>query len=168
MHVQLLTNEIKIYTVLRERLQREYQDVDIETIRDTLEGITSLHELIAAVIRSALLDEALQQGLKIRMNDMKERMARLAQRSSKKRQLALEAMCEAELKKLEQSDFTASARSGVPGLNVLSEDDIPENYWMPQPAKLDRQLLLTNLKRGASIAGTQLGNPKPTLSVRTK
>jgi hypothetical protein len=168
MHVQLLTNEIKIYTVLRERLQREYQDVDIETIRDTLEGITSLHELIAAVIRSALLDEALQQGLKVRMNDMKERMARLAQRGAKKRQLALEAMSEAELNKLEQPDFTASARSGVPGLVVLSEDEVPDDYWVPQQAKLDRQLLLTNLKRGASIAGAELGNPKPTLSVRTK
>jgi len=168
MHVQLLTNEMKIYTVLRERLQREYQDADSETIRDTLEGITSLHELIAAVIRSALLDEALKQGLKIRLNDMKERMSRLELRSAKKRQLALEAMSEAELKKLEQSDFTASARSGVPGLVVLLEDEIPDDYWIPQQAKLDRQLLLTNLKRGASIAGAELGNPKPTLSVRTK
>jgi hypothetical protein len=159
---------MKIYTVLRERLQREYQDADSETIRDTLEGITSLHELIAAVIRSALLDEALKQGLKIRLKDMKERMSRLELRSAKKRQLALEAMSEAELKKLEQSDFTASARSGVPGLVVLLEDEIPDDYWIPQQAKLDRQLLLTNLKRGASIAGAELGNPKPTLSVRTK
>ena len=92
MQVHQLSNEIKVYSALRERLQRDYEDLDIETIRDTLEGITSLHELIAAVIRSALLDEALQQGLKIRMNDMKERMARLAQRSSKKRQLALESV----------------------------------------------------------------------------
>ncbi len=56
----------------------------------------------------------------------------------------------------------------MPGLVVVSEDEIPEDYWVPQPAKIDRQLLLTNLKRGASIAGAQLGNPKPTLSVRTK
>ena len=168
MQVHQLSNEIKVYSVLRERLQRDYEDLDIETIRDTLEGITSLHELIAAVIRSALLDEALQQGLKIRMNDMKERMARLAQRSSKKRQLALEAMCEAELKKLEQSDFTASARSGTPSIVITSEDQIPEDFWIPQPAKLDRQALLATMKAGQTINGAALSNPEPTISVRTK
>ena len=53
MQVRLLTNEMRIYAALRERLQQDYQDADSETIRDTLEGITSLHELIAEVIRSA-------------------------------------------------------------------------------------------------------------------
>jgi hypothetical protein len=82
--------------------------------------------------------------------------------------LALEAMCEVGLKKLEQPDFTASARSGLPSLVVVSEELIPPDYWVPQPSKLDRQSLLAELKRGGEVAGAQLGNPKPTLAVRTK
>ena len=157
-----------MHKLLKDRLLASYPEDSEDDLADTLEGLTNLNEMIAAVIRSALVDEALQQGLKVRLSEMKERMARLEQRSAKKRLLALEAMSEARLKKLEQPDFTASARSGVPGLVVLSEDGIPEDYWAPQPAKLDRQLLLANLKRGKSIAGVHLGNPKPILSVRTK
>jgi hypothetical protein len=99
---------------------------------------------------------------------MKRRLARLEERGAKKRQLALEAMSEVGLGKLEQPDFTASVRAGVASLIVLSDDLIPETYWVPQPPKLDRQFLLAELKRGRDIPGAQLGNPKPTLAVRTK
>ena len=50
-------------------------EVDDETIRDTLEGITDLHEMIAAMIRSALVDEALHAGLRSRLDEMKERLS---------------------------------------------------------------------------------------------
>ena len=72
------------------------------------------------------------------------------------------------LKKLEQPDFTASARSGSPCLIIMSEELVPPTYWLPQPPKLDRGALLTDLKRGAEIPGAQLGNPRPILAVRTK
>ena len=60
-------------------------------------------------------------------------LARLEERAAKKRQLALEAMCEAGLKKLEEPDFTASARAGMPPLVIVAEPEIPEPYWVPQP-----------------------------------
>ena len=142
--------------------------IDEQTLLDTLEGITDLHEMIAAVIRSALVDEALQAGLRTRLEEMRRRLERFEERGAKKRQLALEAMCEVGLKKLDQPDFTASARAGMPPLVIIAEPDIPEAYWVPQPPKLDRQSLLADLKRGAVIQGAQLGNPKPCLAVRTK
>src|SRR5262245_15371917 len=104
----LLKAELQLFQWLRRRLVEEYPSLDDETIRDTLEGSTSLHELIAEILRSALFDEALQSGLRSRLEDMKQRLTRLEQRSIKKRHLALEAMTEAGLKKLEQPDFTAS------------------------------------------------------------
>ena len=135
---------------------------------DTLEGITDLHEMIAAVIRSALVDEALHSGLRSRLDDMKERLARLEERGAKKRQLALDAMNEVGLAKLQQPDFTASARAGSPGLVVVAEDVIPAAFWVPQPPKLDRQTLLGELKRGNEVPGAQLSNSNPVLVVRTK
>jgi hypothetical protein len=168
MSVQPLRAEIAVYQILKERLIETYSDVDEKTLLDTLEGITNLREMIAAVIRSALLDEALQVGLRTRLEEMRRRLERLEDRSAKKRQLALEAMCEVGLKKLEQPDFTASARAGTPSLLINSEPEVPADYWVPQPPKLDRQSLLTDLKRGREIAGAQLSNPEPILAVRTK
>ncbi|MGA8691914.1 MAG: siphovirus Gp157 family protein [Methyloceanibacter sp.] len=163
-----LKSEVQLYQWLREKLLDRFPEADDETVRDTLEGITDLHEIIAAVIRSALVDEALREGLRSRLDDMKTRLARIEERGDKKRQLALEAMSEVGLKKLEQPDFTASARAGSPSLVIVTEEAIPNSYWLPQPPKLDRQSLLAELKRGSAIPGTQLGNPRPTLSVRTK
>ena len=117
-----LKGELIRYQATKERLLANWPEIDCETLDDTLEGITDLHEMIAAVIRSALVDEALHAGLRFRLDDMKERLSRLELRASKKRQLALEAMTEVGLIKLEQPDFTASARAGSPALVVVAED----------------------------------------------
>jgi hypothetical protein len=168
MNILALELEAHHYRLLRERLLTAFPDVDDQTIRDTLEGLTTLHELVAEVIRSALIDAALKAGLRGRLEEMKARLARLELRESKKRELVLEVMTEAGLKKLEQPDFTLSVRSGVPALVVVAENDIPDNYWLPQPARLDRQAVLHDLKCGAQVPGAQISNPKPALNVRTK
>jgi Siphovirus Gp157 len=167
-----LPNKVSVeaarYTLFKERLLALYPETDEETLHDTLEGITDLHEMIAAVIRSALVDEALQAGLRTRIEEMRQRLTRLAERGLKKRQMALEAMNEAGLKKLEQPDFTASARLGAPPLVVTSEHSVPDGYWMPQPLRLDRQTLTSDLRRGDQVPGACLGNAAPILTVRTK
>jgi hypothetical protein len=168
MGFQSISAELSKHQLLKDRLLCEYPTLDEEALRDTLDGITDLHEIIAAVIRSALVDEALQVGLRSRLDDMKQRLSRIELRCEKKRQLALDAMSEAGLRKLEQPDFTVSLRGGSAGLIVVNESAIPQAYWVPQPPKLDRQSLLADIKRGDEVPGVQLGNPKPILTVRTK
>ena len=167
-HIPSLKIESQTYQELKNRVQADFPALDHETVADSLEGITDLHEMIAAVIRSALVDEALHAGLRLRVDDMKERLSRLELRASKKRLLALEAMTEVGLARLEQPDFTASARAGSPALVVIAEDKIPGPYWLPQPPRLNRQAILGELKRGVEIPGTQMKNPQPVLMVRTK
>lgn len=168
MTVSPLRFELHRYNILRQKLLEAVPDADEETLHDTLEGITSLNELIAEIIRSALCDAALQTGLRSRLDEMRQRLSRLEQREAKKRQLALEAMSEAGLAKLEQPDFTASSRASPPALVVVAESEIPDDYWVPQPPKLDRQAVLQALKRGTTVPGAQVSNAKPTLNVRTK
>ena len=83
------------FQVLHARLLAEIPDIDGETLADTLEGITDLREMLAAIIRSALDDEALAAGLSTRLSEMKARIERFETSAKRKRELALRAMNEA-------------------------------------------------------------------------
>ena len=168
MNIPTLRSEVQHYLLLREKLLASFPDLDEPTIRDTLEGISALDELIAEIVRSALVDHALQVGLRLRLDEMKERLERLTLREAKKRELALDAMTDVGLRRIEAPDFTITARAGTPSLMVTAESDIPPAYWVPQPPKLDRQRLLSALKSGATVVGAELSNPKPVLSVRVR
>ena len=98
---------------------------------------------------------------------MHERLSRLEERAAKRRLLARDAMLETDLKKLTAPDFTVSLRAGAPSLGSLDVGQIPEAYWEPQPPRLKRQELLSDLKRGEMIPGALLANPEPVLSVRS-
>jgi hypothetical protein len=156
------------YRTMRDRIRAEDPQIDDQTLADTVEGLTDLHEIIAAIVRSALTDEALATGLKARIAEMEERADRLEDRASKRRQIAKEVMVELDIKKITASDFTVSVRPGMPSLLVLDEAAVPSIYWQPVSPKLNRQELLNELKGGAEIQGVSLSNPEPVLSVRTK
>ena len=156
------------YKALRDRLRAEDPSLDEQTLADTVEGLTDLHEILAAIIRAALADEALASGLKGRIAEMEDRLGRLQDRAAKRRQIAKETMIGLDLKKLEAPDFTASTRPGIASLVVLDEASVPSIYWEPRPPKLDRTSLIADLKQGSEVDGAALSNPEPILSVRTR
>ncbi len=131
---------------------------------DTLEGMTSLTEILAEVLRSCLEDQSLASALRSRVSDMQERCARFDERARKKRELVCTVMEEADLKKLMEPDFTVSLRPARAPLMIIDEATIPGDYWRPQPAKLDRMGLISALGAGRDIAGAVLGNPPMTIA----
>ncbi len=156
------------YRSIRDRLWAEDPTIDEQTLADTVEGLTDLHEIVAAIIRSALADEALVTGLKVRVSQMQERLERLQDRASKRRQIAKDVMLELDIKKITAPDFSVSVRPGLPALQVLDEAAVPSIYWQPSAPRLKRQELLSELKTGAEVEGVALSNPEPVLSVRVK
>ena len=157
-----------IYVAIRDRIRAQDPHLDEQTLADTVEGLTDVHEILAAIVRAALADEALTTGLKCRVADMQGRLDRLKDRAAKRRQIVKDTMVELDLKKLTAPDFTASIRDGMPALVVLNEDAVPKTYWEPGEPRLRRQALAFDLKEGAEVAGATLSNPEPILSVRTR
>lgn len=156
------------YRAIRDRLKTEDPNIDEQTLADTVEGLTNLHEILEAIIRSALQDEALATGLKGRISDMQGRLDRLQDRASKRRQIAKDVMVELDLKKIIVPDFTVSIRAGNPGLMVIDEAAVPPIYWEPGQPRLRRQVLAADLKQGEDVPGATLSNPEPILSVRVR
>jgi len=163
-----IRHHLQKHEVLREELRSEYPDIDDDTLRDTLEGISELPEIVAVVLRSHLDDLALAAALRSRMAEMQERLSRIEGRAEKKRVLVTSVMERADLRKLTEPDFTVSLRPTPQPLVVTAETDIPATYWKPQPPKLDRSALISALKSGERIPGASLGNGGLTIAVRTR
>ncbi len=165
---QPLSHELTYHEYLREQIRNEFPDIDEETLADTLEGLTSLNEMLGAVVRSHLDDMAMVDALKSRVADMQDRLSRISKRADKKRELVTSVMEQADLKKLAEADFTVSLRPSSAPLVVTEEESIPEPFWKPQSPKLDRQGLIAALRSGAQVSGAALGYPRMTIAIRTK
>lgn len=156
------------YQAIKLRVSEAHPDLDEQTLADTVEGLTNLHDIVAAIIRAAATDEALGEGLKSRIAEMQQRLTRFEDRAATRRRIARDVMIEADIKRITAPDFTISIRAGTPSVVVTDESTIPPKYWEPRDPQLNRQLLTADLKSGETVNGATLNNPEPVLSVRTK
>ncbi len=161
-----LSAEVQNYVALREALKVEFAEIDDETLEDTLEGLTEVRAIVAQVVRSSLSDEMMAEALKRRIDEMRERLARIEGGRERKRELALTALRRLGLQKLVEADFTVSIRNGAPAVEVIDELRIPKEFWVAQEPKLNRGALYRALKTGTSVPGALMDQGTPVLSVR--
>ena len=164
---ELLRSEVSHYLILADTLKERYGELDDETLKDTLEGISDLPEAVAAVIRSSLDDEAYILGLKSRLDDLQARLARLRERYEKSGPWHAGRWLRPTLRKSWRPTFP-SACEKVARSSRSSTRGAYRDYFVPQPAKLDRKGLIEALKRGEMVNGALLVLVEPTISVRVR
>ena len=155
------------YRSIRDRIRAQDPQIDEQTLADTVEGLTDLHEILG---HHSGRPRRSGPGHRTRGPHCGNAggLDRLQDRAAKRRQIAKDVMVELDLKKLSAPDFTASIRPGTPALMVIDEAAVPSIYWEPREPRLNRQKLSSELKDGAEITGVTLSNPEPVLSVRTR
>jgi hypothetical protein len=139
---------------------------DPEALSDTLDGISTLPEAIAAVLRSGREDEAIAEGpLSEQIKRMQARKARLVERAARKRAAALWAMQQANRQQIYAPDFTAFL--GMSQAKVIIEDEskIPAVFFRVK-REPDKKAIGADLRRGQSVLGASLGNPQPMIVVK--
>jgi Siphovirus Gp157 len=163
-----LSQVIATHLSLKDWLRSEFPDIDDDALGDTVEGISDLPQVVAAVLRSHLDDLAMASALRSRLANMQERLARIEARAEKKRALVASVMERADLRKLTEPDFTVSLRPTPQPLVISAESEIPATYWKPQAPRLDRSALIAALKAGEQVPGASLGNGGVIIAVRTR
>ncbi len=159
-----LDQELQRWAAVTEMLAGE--ELDEQTLLDTLEGATDLLECLAAIDENILEDEAQLIGLKTILDKLRDRSARMAGGIERKRQTILHAMERAGLTKVTAPTGTLTVRRVAPGLVVRDDSEIPRDYFDQPPPKLSRKRLADALKAGTEVPGCNLDNGGTTLSVR--
>src|SRR5689334_23240333 len=99
-----ISQSLNRYQSIRARIVAVEGALDEATLADTLDGVTDLHEVVAAVVRAALVDQAMAEGVKAHIETLHDRMARLETRAAARRLIARDAMLEVGLKKVAAPD----------------------------------------------------------------
>lgn len=161
---------------------------DEDLILDSIEGETSLFELIDGLLEAAALDETSILAVETAIGKLDARKERFKKRIETARELITQALTIAELPKLERPTATLSVSARAPSTIIVDEAAIPSSYWKPGKPTLDKKALTDALRarekalqelpkcesdRAKALAdfppeipGVTLSNAAPSLTIR--
>lgn len=155
----------QLIAVLREHGVLDDEDV----VASAIEGETSLHEAIAAILDEIDVEDALVRGLEDKIEDFEERRNRIKLRIERQRAAIEQAMIICERDKMVLPTATLFLRKSKPGLVIDNEADIPSDFWKVETKmKLDKSALKSTLENGMPVDGAHLDNGSVSLTIRTK
>jgi hypothetical protein len=104
---------------------------DLEALRDTFDGQTTLDAEIRRAVLAIEEDEILVTGIKARETELKNRRLRIEKRIEATRGLIEQAMIIAEWPKHEMDIGTVTIGKAAPRLEIDNESQIPSQFWKP-------------------------------------
>lgn len=144
------------------------EDIDAETLVDTLDGETELMEALCVVAESILDDHTMIDGLKSTLEKLNARKSRIEKAAETKRNIILQAMDRADINTVTNPLFTLTKRIVPPKAMVVDESLLPSRFFQPQPPKLDKKALNDAIKNGDEIEGVEMSNGGLSLTMRIK
>lgn len=164
-----IQEQTRLYVRLKESLLAQFPDLadDQQALLDTLEGESSLPDMLAAVERSRQDDEEQITGIKVRLEALNARLARYLHHSDGLRKVLRIAMEQAGLDKIVEPDFTISLRQ-VPRKLVITDEKLLPKKYTEQTTKILKSLITSDLRSNVVIPGAQLDNGGQTVNIRTK
>lgn len=128
--------------------------LDDGTLRDTLDSIKEAFDVKAENIAKVIKEVTGQAEM------IDEEIKRLTQRKSamknnaKSMKLYLQEQMErVGTRKVQGELLTVAIQKNAPSVRVINERSIPEEFFIPQPTKLDKKQLKSELKNGLELEG---------------
>jgi hypothetical protein len=166
-----LSNSVAIYNAIKAQITEAYNlDGDDQVLFDTLEGLTDLNEMLAAMAREAKRAEEYAEAIKRIIDENKERKDRFERKADKLRQSIGWAMQEAGLKKVEAADVTLSLRNNPPSLvTTIEPEEAPEQFRTVKTTyAFDKKAIKEALAAGDMLSFAYLNNQPQSVAIRTK
>ena len=161
---------MSVLMAVRQRLLEEDPDIasDEKLFSDMLDGESGdAMQVIHRMVRAALHASSMSTAAKIRAQDMQERSRRYANREDALRGAVMAAMEALGTKKIEEPDFTAGISAGTRAVQIIDADKLPDAFVAVE-RKPDKTLIGAALKAGETVAGAELSNASPRLTIRAK
>jgi hypothetical protein len=168
-HMLDIHNSVRIHQVIKEQLLFENKELseDDQTLIDTLDGLSDLPEQIAALVRDAMRTKTMAKALKIIIEDNVSRKQRFEAKAERLRALALWAMTEADIKKIDAPDNTISVVPGRRSVIITDEELVPDEMCkIERTPKKDE--IAEELKSKRFVPYAVWSNPECILKVSTK
>lgn len=157
---------VETYLGLKDRLLADFPELvdDPDALRDTLEGISDLPDIVGWLGRKALEAEADAATVKALARTYQDRAERKEKRSARLRDTALRLMQAAGLTKIERPELTLS-RTTTPA-NVLIPDPsaVPDEYCRIEK-RPNKPVIKRLLESGASVNWATTTEPGETLRI---
>jgi len=154
-----------------ENLKVSYPEIwdegDEKLLTDCLEAETDLNEFLRVVVDRMQDSAAMAGGIASRIAEQTIRQDRFVRREKAMRALAFKLLQAADLPKIELPEATLSIRKGTPKV-IITDDDAIEPAFCKVSYTPDRTKIKEALDAGELVAGAQLSNGEPSLSVRSK
>jgi hypothetical protein len=129
-------------------------EIPEDVYKDTVESLEA-ENAIDDVVKAIRNKQADVEMFKAEADKFDEKAATAQKSVESLKKLLLDYMRATDQKKTETGLFTVSRRSSK-SCELTDETKIPEQYLIPQPAKINKKAILAELKEGKEIAGARL------------
>lgn len=137
------------------------EQLDAETLKDTLDAIEDAIE--TKVENTAFVIKSLEANAKIIDEEIKRLQAMKGTQQNNIKSLKLyvqNAMEQVGLEKVQGELIKVAIQNNPASLEVLDESVIPKDFFIEQPAKLDKTALKDLLKSGEEVEGARLNRTR--------
>lgn len=135
----------------------EDPDVDEEAFFDTLEGIQGSIEEKAdgyAKVMEQLKGDSV--SLKAEIDRLQARKTAIDNNIDRMKKALEQAMIATGNRKFKTTLFSFNIQKNPASVEVVDQAKIASEYWIPQDPKLDKKMILADLKEGKEVAGCEL------------
>lgn len=129
-------------------------EIPEDVYKDTVDSLGA-ENAIDDVVKAIRNKQADVEMFKAEADKFDEKAAAAQKSVDSMKKLILDYMRATDQKKTGTGLFTVSRRSSK-SCELTDETKIPEQYLIPQPAKIDKKAILAELKEGKEITGARL------------